>query len=208
MPVTRIVLNHAARKTLLSAVSKDDSRPALHHVHLAPEFAEATTGHIAVRLRYEPQLEGFQGGLFLHRETLKGVKAKQLLIIDTEEAEAWIGEDNGSGAPCWKEDAIAVLPGAVLKGDAIEYPSLDNVWPSKNGKNTRRLALGGPILEALATIAKQSPSRTKRLVLEIPKHETEEAGVMTAVSFRVVAPNYELSGLAMPMRMPRNGKED
>lgn len=176
---------------LRAAVSTMKERPILNHVCIHDGMAEATDGHVLVRvpLRDEQRQEVSKAHArwMLHQSVLSLVRGKH--------GELEIDLRTGKVQVLGKGDCYPIsAPGAVTEAEVGAYPATDKVMP--NGEGGRRMMLSAAVLRRLAAIA----GKGGKLEFVVPAVRAGENHVSTGIRIEQHG-DMPRSGVAMPMRI-------
>lgn len=198
IPVAR--LNADACKALKAACSTDENRPTLNNVLIREGFAEATNGHVLVRVpltdaagdEFSFPLEMRGRRWLVHRALLGHVKPGHSLEIDIDSGDCWVvGKEGEEGYPI-------ELPRAELELEGSKFPNTDMIVPKK-GPEHREVRLGAPVLKAMLAFA-GSGKDAGTLHLLIPEHSEGHDHVTRGLAFSRPGETTR-SGVVMPMRI-------
>lgn len=198
LPIAR--LNADACKALKAACSSDETRPTLNNVLVREGFAEATNGHVLIRIpltdaagdEFSFPLELRDRRWLIHRAVLGHVKPGHSLEVDIDSGECWVvGKEGEEGYPI-------ELPRAELELEGNKFPNTDPIVPRKTDAH-REVRLGAAILKAMVAFA-GSGKDAGSLHLLVPEHSEGHDHVTRALAFsRPGEPTR--SGVVMPMRI-------
>lgn len=196
-PVTLVRIDRDDCQALQAACGDDEGRKVLQHFALRSGIAEATNGHVLVRIPLRD--EGYHDAVthhplwLIHRDALALVKAKCALQVDLQTGEVSVV---GPG-----ESYPASIPGALLEDEETRWPDTHQVWPKDPGEQGRRVKMGASVWQALGKIMGSSGW----LEFVLPPHSKagpdEPDHVMTAITFSRESGEHPRTGLAMPMRV-------
>lgn len=198
LPIAR--LGADACKALKAACSSDETRPTLNNVLIREGFAEATNGHVLIRIpltdaagdEFSFPLELRERRWLIHRAVLGHVKASHSLEVDIGTGECWVvGKDGEEGYPI-------ELPKAELELEGNKFPNTDAIVPKKSDTH-REVRIGAPVLKAMLAFA-GSGKDAGSLHLLVPEHSDGHDHVTRALAFSRPGETTR-SGVIMPMRI-------
>lgn len=199
---------------LALCASKDETRPALNGIHLSPRYAEATDGHVLLRVFVEgvvgtaeyPKIEGFSGPTMpkergkvivptkAMREAGRGIKKHRSLPI----LESLAIDARGADKSITMATTDMVNP-KVTTSPTIEgpFPNTDKVIP--DSRPDIRIAFNPHVLGLVIDAAKKLGS--EYIVLETHG----DIGAMSCGIREGVKGPFIAFALAMPMRLSEAG---
>lgn len=195
---------------LLKVTSKDASRRMLQGVHMTPDYAEATDGHILARVphpscatpdeapaNWQPMAAEAPAGQVIHADSLadlaRALPKKERIPLLTLAAVGRAAE----GGPLIGVTGLAIeerrLTLEVIEGT---FPNAVSIWPQ--GEVKFRVALNPRLLRVLAELGENDAGTSVVFNLRSLDDHTQPIEFAINGSYD----RRPITGLVMPMRLP------